>query len=209
LYVNLGRSFRIPSLSELDSNSRAFDPDFPRVGNPELVSEFSWRQEVGCRYRNLLATFYRRDYQNYIMNRWNAFEQYYHTVNIPRVDFMGVETVLDMQLAWGFRFGFGGDYLIHSEEELAYPKYNAAVSLSRQTEKGRARFKIFGQGRYLGPRFSWGGSDHRPVFNFGALVRFVTLTAILRVDNILDDEVDDFCIPERDISLSVKWEFVD
>ena len=40
-------------------------------------------------------------------------------------------------------------------------------------------------------------------------MKFVTLTAILRADNIIDDRIDDFFVPERNISLSLKWEFFD
>jgi outer membrane receptor protein involved in Fe transport len=204
----LGRSYRIPSFSELDSSSYVFDPDFPRIGNPELVPEFVWRQEAGVRYRDLSVTLYRNDYENYIQDRWYPFGQYFHTVNIPRASILGVETALDLPLAWGFRLGFGGDYLIDSESELIYPKYRAGAELYWRTERGRARFKIFGRGRYLSPDVP-GGANLRPVFTLGALIRFVTLTGSLRIENLLDDANPDFPVPERDISLSVKWEFLD
>lgn len=208
-FVDVSRTYRIPTIIDRSFFHYDWDPyfpNFPTVGNPNLLPEISWRQEAGYRYKGWLVTFYKIDYQNYIKYRDLPDRGPF---NIPKTDFIGVENALELPLTWGFAAGIAGNYLIHAHTYRYYPKYNAEFSLSWQAEKGRARFKIFGRGRYLGPRFESDNADLRPVFSAEALVRFVTLTAVLRVDNILDDEVYDFPVSERDISLSVKWEFFD
>jgi len=209
LFVNVNRLYRIPTVIERCGFSHAWDPHFPNWGNPNLVPEVLWFQEAGYRYKNWRVSFYKNDYQNYIKYRRILAEPGVRPVNIPKTDFLGLENTLELPLTWGFTAGIAGNYLIHAEPDLYYPKYNAGFSLDWQAEKGRARFKITGWGRYLGPRCPGGKADLRPVFSAAALVKFVTLTAVLRVDNILDDAVSDFFVPERDISLSVKWEFFD
>ena len=207
-FVNVNRAYRIPTVIEREGLYSTWDPFFPSYGNPDLVPEVTWFQEAGYRYKNWLIAVYKNDYQNYIMYR-EDLPFVYRPVNITKTDFLGVENTLELPLVWGFTAEIAGDYLIHTDTYINYPKYKVGMTLDWQAEKGRARFKIFSQGRYLGPRFSWGGADHRPVFSLGALVRFVTLTACFKVENILDDAISDFSVPERNISLSIKWEFFD
>jgi len=206
LFVSLNRVYRIPTI--IERNGFPFVPDsyFPEIGNPNLVPEISWRQEAGFKFKNWLIALYKNDYQNYIIYRDLLYPPF---INIPETDFVGVENTLELPLAWGFSAGIAGHYLIHAETYPHCPKYNAEFSLAWQAEKGRARYKIIGWGRYLGPRFPVGQGDPWPVFSAAAQVKFVTLLAALKFENVLDDQIRDFSVSARNISLSVKWEFWD
>lgn len=206
MFVDVKRLYRIPTV--IDRRGFPYFDWDPYVSSRGgyLEPETYWRQEAGYRYKGWLATFYKIDYQNYI-KYWDLPSM--PPMNLSHAEFLGVETTLEFPLVWGFTTGIAGDYLIHNDSYIYYPKYNIGMSLGWQAERGRARFKIFGLGRYLGPRYEGGDADARPVFTLGGLIRFVTLTGCLKIENLLDDAIADFPVPERDISLSIKWEFFD
>lgn len=209
LFATVQRDYRTPSLNENFGHYQIYDPQFPAYGNPDLRYEYGWREAAGFSGRNLTLALYKDDYHDYIYANSGYADTIYQFVNRVSARALGVEEFLELPVRWGFSFGLYGDYLIRADSLTSNPKYNAEFSLAWQAEKGRARYKIIGWGRYLGPRFPGGHADPRPVFSTAAQVKFVTLLAALKFENVLDEQIRDFPLPARNISLSVKWEFWD
>jgi outer membrane receptor protein involved in Fe transport len=209
LFATVQRDYRAPSLNEIYGGNLVYDPQFPFHGNPDLRYEYRWREEAGFSGRNLTLSLYKNDYHDYIYAVSEYADTFYQYDNRVSARALGVEDFLEFPVRWGFSFGLCGDYLIQADSLPSYPKYNAEFSLAWQAEKGRARYRIIGWGRYLGPRFPGGQADLRPVFSAAAQVKFITLLAALKFDNVLDEQVRDFPLSARNVSLSVKWEFWD
>ena len=159
LRAQLARSFRFPTL-----NDRYWQPG----GQPELLPEYAWSQELGLSYAptnnwQLSATSYHRFVHNWILWYPAPGQLFWSAANATAVRASGLEIRLQHTLRrqqWHFRCIAGYDYTkainqialqrpqINAGQQLAYtPVHQAFASL--MAEYGR--WKISYQQRYTGP----------------------------------------------------------
>jgi outer membrane cobalamin receptor len=192
-------------------------------GNEDLVPEYYWSQEIGIKRKNCTLTFYKYDYDNLIVLQPNT-DNYYTPQNIASWQTIGVEGHCEVRIRLSnhsdttsiteIAAGYSGNYLFKVDSLSFIPKGNSSIFISfkRKTERFALDLKL--QEQFVGVRQDIYGQEV-PLFRILSAVgtvRFLTLSFILRFDNILDEHyayIPDYTMAPRHLNFTVKWEFWD
>ncbi len=201
VFVSLDRGYRRPAIVERIGSGYAYKSDLFLRPSPGLKDEYSWCAELGYRRKNIALTVFQEEVSDYVSYAYDPLFSGLVAENRPEMRIRGAEVSAAVLLIWGFRVAASGDCLLEDTHEFSnnYPDYSVFGNLSWVHEHGRARYEVCGWGRYL--------DDRHPVLHAAAAIRFVALTASVRIENILDDTISDFTVPSRNVTLSIQWEF--
>lgn len=183
-YVNVGKTFRVPTYSEL------YSTNFRGLGNPDLAPETGWNYETGWKrqYDNASLTLavFHMDFDNQISTRSiNATDSQYF--NYSKFRNTGVEINYRQQpteqFAYSFGAGYGDPKLLTDNQtwERQYGKLNLNAGLQYTQDKTQAALYV----NYLGRRVN----DVDPYILASLSVRQSidsNRTVFLAVDNLFD-----------------------
>ncbi len=218
----VSKNYRVPSVAEIYFPERIKNSYIYIKGNEKLLPEYSWSQEIGIKGDFFAFTFYKNDYDDLIVLRPDSNDYYYHQ-NIDTWQTIGVENSLEIPMRLNNRLsksvtevctGFSGNYLFKGEALPLIPEGNANVFVTFRRNAERFGLGLTVQGQFIGNRQDIYGQGMAPfkVVSLVGAVRFVTLSFILRLDNVFNEEyvfVPHYTMEPRHINFSVKWEFWD
>ncbi len=222
IFGTVARNYRTPSLAEMYGPYHSLGPYGLVRGNSELMPEYFWSQEYGIKGKNGAVILYRQDYEDLIIPQPDS-QDYYTPHNVDTWTTVGVEGFFEMPVRLDkdvrksvteISTGFGGYYLFKGDSLPFIPEGNARASLSfkRETERFGLSFTI--RGELVGSRHDMHGNTLDPftVISVIGQVRFITLSFILRLDNVSDESyayIPPYTMEPRHIDFLVKWEFWD
>lgn len=222
--ATVSRDFRNPSLLELYGPAYLSHLYYWTHGNSELVSEYHWSQELSFRYGSSFVTFYKQDYENFIVTQPDS-DDYITPQNVDSWQKTGIEghAAITFQLAHdtsnqsstAISTGLSGNYLFSGDSLPFIPRSNlrAFITLARETRRFGIGLTL--RGEYVGERYDRTGQvlgDDVALLSFISTLRFVTLSFIFRVDNLLDETyayINGYENAPRNGRFSIKWEFWD
>lgn len=115
LYLNAGRTFRLPTFNQLYSSSDMFG------GNPELAPEYGWTYELGWKTAGKVYTahlgLFHMAYTDKIRYLYDDAQDRYVARNVDKWESTGLEANLSLLLGHGFGAGLGGYWADPWEEE--------------------------------------------------------------------------------------------
>ncbi|MCA1905988.1 MAG: TonB-dependent receptor [Desulfarculus sp.] len=141
LYANLGRTFRLPTFTQLYSTSATIG------GNPDLGPERGWTYELGWKtadksYSASLALFHMA-YTDKVRYIYNDAQERYIAQNLDKWQSTGVEAQVKLALGGGFWLELGGYWADPWEEDggvekQSGPKLQAVPGLSWRGQRLQA-----------------------------------------------------------------------
>lgn len=222
LFGTIARNYRAPTLAEIYGTGNSPGPYGWVSGNSELVPEYFWSQEYGIKGGNSALILYRHNYEDLIMLQADS-QEHYTPHNVDTWTTMGIEGFFEMPVRLDkdvsksvteISPGFGGYYLFKGDSLPFIPQAHARASLSfrRETERLGLGFTI--RGELVGSRRDIQGNTLDPftVVSVIGQVRFITLSFILRLDNISDQRyayIPPYTMEPRHLDFLIKWEFWD
>jgi outer membrane cobalamin receptor len=111
--------------------------------------------------------------------------------------------------------GLSGNYLFSGDSLPFIPRSNARAFITLERETPRFGVGLTLRGEYVGERQDRTGQvhgDNVALLSFIGTLRFVTLSFIFRIDNVLDDTyayINGYENAPRNGRFSIKWEFWD
>jgi outer membrane cobalamin receptor len=222
LNAALSRDARAPSLFENWAPFDTLNPYLRIAGNPTLVPEYCWVKEIGLRGSNFLLNFYRLDYINYITVNTDSTD-YYIYESLANFQTSGLEGFLnypvrlynaDSSVMTKFTIGLNGNAFFDGDSIPYVPEYNAGAILSVERATERLSLGLAVSGELWGTRHDVLGEefDGFSVLSVAGMIKFITLSFIARIDNVLDtayERIPYYPMPMRNLDVAIKWEFWD
>ena len=222
--ATVSRDFRSPSLLELYGPANLSHLYYWTHGNSELVSEYHRSQELSFHYGTSFVTFYKQDYEDFIVAQPDS-GNYITSQNVDSWQKTGVEghAAVTLQLAHdtsnqsstAISTGLSGNYLFSGYSLQFIPRSNARAFVTFERKTPRFGVGLTLRGEYVGERQDRVGQvhgDNVALLSFIGTLRFVTLSFIFRVDNVLDETyayINGYENAPRNGRFSIKWEFWD
>ncbi len=201
----ISRGFRMPAITETDApvDTALFLP------NPELDPVTWWNKEIGMKKGNNSFVIYNTNFNDYIVyaEDWG----YLKPVNRSNRSFLGIEGTAGFSLVKLLDFKLAGNYLFSDEPDHYLPSLHLGSSITLKRENDRSMQAITVLGLYVGERRYLSNAVYPDagVISVVGMIRFITLTAVLKVENLLDQDVPFTPLSRLNTSLSLKWEFWD
>lgn len=222
LYLSLWHDARAPSDLELEAMFDTINPYFQIAGNRDLEPEYSWGQEVGVRGDQYAVAFYRFDYDNFITVSADSAD-YYQYRNIDSWLITGCDASFALPLrfynddssrVFSVMLGGSGNVIFDGDSVPYTPQYQLGGSISLTTETSRFGFGLATRGVVYGRRVDLSGQelDGFTVLSVAGLVRFLSLSVVARINNLLDEDyayIPYYPMAPRNYDVSIKWEFWD
>ena len=197
---------REPTITELYA---PLDP-MNTKGNQDLETGYLWSKEIGLERKNFQVNLYQTDYDDFIAVRQDT-DGYYSAENIGHRSFFGTDGYIEVALCRSVSLGLSGNHLFSGEVEPYLPRTNARLSVMLKRETPRSLLGLIMRAYYIAERHG-SNNNFLPVFkglSLTGIIKFITLTTTLTMDNILDEDVDFYPMPRRNLRVSVKWDFWD
>jgi iron complex outermembrane receptor protein len=183
-YVNVGKTFRVPTFSEL------YSTNYRGLGNPDLSPETGWNYETGWKRSygdaSLTLALFRMDFDDQISTRSiNATDSQYF--NYSKFKNTGVEIDYKKQPTKQFSYSFGVGYSdpkrLTDEQtwEKLYGKLSMNAGLNYTVDKTQAAFYVHYQGHRV--------NDVDPYIAASLTVKQTidnSRTVFIAVDNLFD-----------------------
>jgi hypothetical protein len=220
----VGRYTRSPAYLETSESHISFRDFYGDiVGNPLLVNEDMWGVELGIQISYLKAGFYNNYYESRIVRdefgglgvpgRFvNIDDQnvYGLTLNCNYNLYLKQDTTNNRSLA--IIISANADHCLIDENNIGQPKTYASTGIGIRHESKRLGLALLLNGRYAGERKSAGQITEDPFFIISpiAYLRFIALSASLRIENVLDqpaEYIPGYQVPGRHIIFGFKWDF--
>jgi outer membrane receptor protein involved in Fe transport len=222
LYLSLSREARAPSDLEFHAVFDSMNPYFRIAGNEDLDPEYCWIQEAGVRSELFSIGYYRFNYDDFITVNPGPGNDYEY-VNIDDWLITGCDTRFELPLRFfsndsgknvSLTIGGSGNIILDGDSVLYMPEYQFGGHLSVMRETSRFAFGATVRGDVYGGRVDLSGQESPgfSVVSAAGMVRFMGLSIIGRVNNILDEDyafIPGYPMPPRNYAVSVKWEFWD
>jgi outer membrane receptor protein involved in Fe transport len=222
LYLSVSRDARAPSDLELHAVFDSTNPYFRIAGNEDLVPEYCWIQEAGVRGEQFSIGYYRFNYDDFITidpGPGNSYEY----VNIDDWLITGCDARFELPLRFfgndssknvSLAIGGSGNIILDGDSVLLMPEYQLGGQLSVMRETSRLTFGGAVRGEIYGGRIDLAGHELPgfSVVSAAGMVKFMGLSIVGRVNNILDEEyafIPGYPMPPRNYDVSIKWEFWD
>ena len=223
LNAALSRDARAPTLLEHWAPFDILNPYFKIAGNPTLVPEYCWAKEIGLRGSNFLLSFYWLDFTDYITAAQFLSWPNLQYINWSSWETSGIEGFIsypirlynaDSSEMTKFEIGLSGNSFVSGDSVPYMPKYNAGAVLSVKRATKKLSLGVALSGEFWGTRYDISDEefDGFNVFSVAGFVKFITLSCVVRVNNVLDTEYERipyYPMPTRNFDVSVKWEFWD
>ncbi len=223
IFARAGRNIRVPTYLETRGLSSPFCDYYGWFhGNPELNNEDVWGGEIGLDIGYLRLTFYDYFYHCQIVPRIRIPDTMITFVDLPDQNIHGLtlnsdhhlhiskDTIVNKFLAIVLSAHI--DHCLTDENIIGQPRTNVSTGIGIRHESDRLGFAVLINGRYAGERAygSWTSSDHIFIISPVLHLRFIALSASLRIENILDQNyqyIPDYQMPGRHVLFGVKWDF--
>ncbi|HEX7319960.1 MAG TPA: TonB-dependent receptor [bacterium] len=203
----VSRGFRLPTIAETDApiDTALYVP------NPELKAATWWNKEIGLKKGNYSVALYNTDLNDYIVYVQDIDWGYLQPHNRGGWSLSGIEGTVGFSLGKFLDYKLAGNYLFSGEPAYYLPSRYLSSSLTLKHENERSMQAIVLQGQYIGERADLSNTVYPEVgvVSIVGMIRFITLTAVLKVENILDQDVPFTPVPRLNTSLSLRWEFWD
>jgi outer membrane receptor protein involved in Fe transport len=203
----VSRGYREPTVWETDApiDTAIYIP------NPGLKAETWWNKEIGLKKGNSSIVVYNTDFNDYIVYVKDIDWGYLEPRNRGDWSFSGIEGTIGFSPIKFIDFKLGGNYLFSGKPDHYLPSRHLGSSITLKHENERSMQAVIIQGQYIGERTNPSDSvyDDAGVVSAIGMIRFITLTAVLKVENLLDQDVSFTPLSRLNTSLSLKWEFWD
>ena len=211
IMAGLDRGYRMPTIQENWQHDSA----------QELLPEYYWHQEISLQSRNFLINLYKLDFADPIFAFADSLGYEFHENRTSRQT-IGITGYFEIPFYFGksaipksinkISLGYTGNYLLKNDSVAFIPKGISSffVSLDHTTERFGAKLAL--EQRYVSTRHDLLGQDLAEfrVFSLAGMIRVVTLSGTVRVDNIFDEDYNylpNSPMPPRSFSAAIKWEF--
>jgi hypothetical protein len=203
----ISRGFREPTIAEKDAPIDA-DLYWP---NPELDPVTWWNKEMGLKKGNNSVVVYNTDFDDFIIYVEDIDGGFLKPQNRGDWSFSGIEGTLGYSVGKFLDLKLTGNCLFSGEPDHYLPSRHLGSSITLKHESERSMQAIMVQGQYIGERTDPSDSVYADAGVVSAIgvIRFITLTAVLKVENLLDQDIPFTPVPRFNTSLSLKWEFWD
>ncbi len=222
LYATLSKDARRPAELEKEAIFDTLVPYLIVAGNQDLTPEYCWAKEVGVRGEHYSVNLYRFDFDDLIAARAGSVD-YYQYANIDSWRTSGCEASVNLPLrihntnpssTFTVVIAGSGNILLEGDSIPYMPRYHGRGHLSVTRETERLSFGIALIGEFSSIRYDISGAEYSgySIFSAAGLVKFMSLSCILRVNNVFDEDyayMPHYPMPPRNFSVSVKWEFWD
>ena len=222
-YAAFSRDARSPS--ELETAQGPLDtlnPYLTIVGNGSLEPEYCWCGEIGLRSDIFILNAYRAMFSNYI-TVFAEIPGFYTYGNLDTWEIQGIEAYVNLPLRTyspdsnrmtEFMVGLAGNVTVSQDSAPTYPMLVTGAFAAFRRETPRFGFGIVLGAEYSSETYDIYGGEHSgyTVFSVAGLLKFMSLSCTLRLNNVLDEDyayVPYYPMPARNFDLSVKWEFWD
>ncbi len=226
LFSRAGRYVRIPASLETDDSYYHVFRDFYHEinGNPHLTNENMWGGEIGLNTSSFEAKFYNFYYDNRIIMSFMdpsypiSFENIHgqNTCGLAlncdysfhmKQDTISCKTLALIVSAYADHCLIDDNIII-----IGQPRTYVSTGIGIKYESERLGFTLMTNGRYVGERnFGfWSVANSFFVISPVLYLRFIALSASLRIENILDQDykyIPDYPMPGRHILFGIKWDF--
>ncbi len=179
-------------------------------GNPDIRDESRFHKEIGLRIKNSSIIFYHLTTAQQIALRRDSAD-FYSAYNIPENTIYGIEFLAELCPLKGVLLGTASSYLIEPGQFSVFPRENFKFILGWNRITARSVIRMVSYWHYYGKRKDVAGNQHEQVWIIspGISIKFLTLSASMLFDNILDTKLIDFPETRRKFGAEVKWEFWD
>ena len=221
-YAALSSGGRSPSEMEKWAPFDPLNPYLTVRGNEFLTPEHYWCAEVGLREDGFTLSMYRLTFTDRIMV-FPEMSDHYIYYNVDTREIQGVEGCIKLPLRVysadssgmsEFSAGLRGNVIMNSDTVPYYPRVTAGsfAAFKRETPRFGLGFTL--RAEYCSEISDISGREYAgyTVFSVAGLVKFLSLSCVLRVNNVFDEDyayVPLYPMPPRNFSVSVKWEFWD
>lgn len=223
LATSISRQHRFPSIAETTIPTIPMPQAYYIIGVDTLKTEHFWSQEIGIRSHWLIITAYKQDHEQQIIIENDGNDNL-----VPRNCVSSQTTGVELSIRQRFflrgttadenstfiRFGVSGNYLFNENTRTLLPKEyaHASIGLQRETPRFGCGFTV--QGYYIGERNDLSSRTIDIVRSMDLIgsIRFVSLSFMLRADNIFDEPnlvLPDYPVQPRMYTFSAHWEFWD
>ncbi len=223
LNAALSRDARAPTLLEHWAPFDTLNPYFKIAGDSTLMPEYCWAKEIGLRGSNFLLSFYWLDFTDYITAAQFLSWPNLQYINWSSWETSGIEGFIsypirlynaDSSVMTKFEIGLSGNSFFNGDSVPYTPEYNAGAVLSVERATKKLSLGVALSGEFWGTRYDILDEefDGFNVFSVAGFVKFITLSCVAKINNVLDTEYERipyYPMPTRNFDVSIKWEFWD
>jgi outer membrane receptor protein involved in Fe transport len=213
---------RSPSELETSAPLDSLNPYLTIVGNGSLEPEYCWCGEIGLRSDRYVLNAYRIRFNDYI-TVFTEFPGFFRYGNLDTWEIQGIEAYVNLPLRTyssdssrmtEFVVGLAGNVTVSQDSAPRYPMLVTGAFASFRRDTPRLGFGLKLRAEFSSETYDISGAEYSgyTVFSVAGLVKFMSLSCVLRVDNVFDEDyayVPYYPMPPRNFSVSVKWEFWD
>ncbi len=209
--AGLGRGYRAPTIQEEWQNDSMY----------ELAPEYYWREEITFQARNSWVNLYKLDFTDPIFVSIDSLGYESHE-NLAARQTIGIAGYFELPLYLHksealrstdkISISYSGNYLLKNDSVPLMPKGISCLGVAwdHTTERFGAKFAV--EQRYVSTRQDLSAQDLAAfnIFSVTAVVRVVTLSGTVRIDNIFDENyayLPNAPMAPRSFFAAIKWEF--
>ncbi len=221
-YAALSRDARSPSDIEVSAPFDSLNPFLIVAGYDSLRPEYCWCGEIGLRSDRYVLNAYRMTFNDRI-TVLTEFPGFYRYGNLDTWEIQGIEVYLNQPLRTyssdsskmtEFVVGIAGNLTLSQDPASSFPRRITSAFAAFRRDTPRFGFGLQLRAEHSSETYDILGAEYSgyTVFSVAGLVKYMGLSCVLRVNNILDEEyayVPDFPMPPRNFDVSIKWEFWD
>lgn len=213
---------RSPSELETSAPLDSLNPYLTIAGNGHLEPEYCWCGEIGLRSDKYVLNAYRITFNDYItvFTEFPGFCQY---GNLNTWEMQGIEVYTNLPLRVyspdsskmsEFVVGLAGNVTVSQDSAPRFPVLITGAFAAFRRDTPRFGFGLTLRAEYCSETYDLFGAEYSgyTVFSVAGLVKFMSLSCVLRLNNIFDEDyayVPFYPLPPRNFDVSVKWEFWD